>query len=558
MARWGRRDGQGVRHAAILSAVSFAIVLPALCGVWGFVGDAAVHLRWQAVFAPLVWSGVLYPRWIPTLNQSLGSPVFFFYPPMLQWLSSLFLPILPSALQTPQRLALGIWLISTLGAFGCLRWLRAMDLSPRAALFGSLVFLAMPYRAFFDFYQRAALAELAGIAVMPWLLFGARQLARGKRGGFACYAASVAAILYCHLPAALIGLLFSTGWLLVEFGRGDRAVLWRGALASVAGILVAAPCIVPALGLLDYLTDKTAMFGLRNRPTNWLLLSGAPWIDPAMHLMALVLTVGGIAMAAAFAWLGWWARGRGMRPYIVYLAGSVALIALLNTEASRWFWSLPTPLSRIQFPFRLFGVQVVALAGLSGLALAQAYARSPRLARLLWGLVPVLLVFDAGLIAVQALRQRDKHLPGIAEILAESRDSSEYVLGATIGQPNPIRGAVLSGAGDVRSYQLGHRAVSMVVEARSPAVVALHQFNFTGWSCRVDGAAWSEPSRALASSAMATCKVPAGRHRVDARLEVTELERGAWLAAIVGLALVAASLLVGRSRASPAEPRSGD
>lgn len=226
------------------------------------------------------------------------------------------------------------------------------------------------------------------------------------------------------------------------------------------------------------------------------------------------------------------------------------LVTMLNTEASRWLWDLQTPLSRILFPFRLFGIQTVAIAGLGALALAEVSRRTPKRSWLLWSAVPALLLVDAGLIAVQALRQRDKDLPGLAEILAEDGDSSEYVLGPSAGQPGPIRGAVLSGAGEVRAYMLGYRSVHMIVEARSPVVVGLHQFNFTGWSCRIDGSEWSVPSRSAPPSALATCAVPAGRHAVEARLTASDLERAAWLAAFVGVALALASLMAGRVRRS--------
>ena len=62
----------------------------------------------------------------------------------------------------------------------------------------------VPYRCFVDVYQRGALAELAGICVMPWLLYCATRLQARRAGAWGGYALSVAALLYSHLPAAVM------------------------------------------------------------------------------------------------------------------------------------------------------------------------------------------------------------------------------------------------------------------------------------------------------------------------------------------------------------------
>ncbi|WP_221420059.1 hypothetical protein [Novosphingobium chloroacetimidivorans] len=532
------------RACLALCALAFVMTLPALCGVWGMVGDAAVHLRWQAQFAPLVWRGEPFPRWLPTMNGAMGSPSFFYYPPLLQWGGALFLPILPDPTQAPQRLVLSVWLIASLGAVGCFGWLRAHRLEARLAALGAAVFVLWPYRAFFDFYQRAALAELAGISLMPWLLMFATWLRDRRRGGFAGYALSVGTILYCHVPSALIGLLLSSAWLAIAAWPRDARLLARGVGASLVGLMIGAPCVATALGLLGLL--HTPEFSERNNPLNWLLFSGRPWVDPAMYQMTIVLVLLGTGLGVLLYVPVARATASKHRREAAILLGACILVAVLNTEASRWFWRLQTPLSRIQFPFRLFGVQTIVLAGLVAIAATEIAKRKPRSAWLLWGLIPALLLVDLGLVGVQALRQASKDLPGIAEILAEPGDSSEYVLGPYLGLPGPIDGAILRGAGEVRSYRLGYRNVRMIVDARSPVVVALHQFSFTGWSCRTDGGPWIEPAHSPRPSAMATCTVPEGRHRVEARLEATGLERAAWLAAMAGLVLVIAGLVLGR------------
>lgn len=547
------------KAAAGYFALSLALVLPVLAGSTMIFGDAPVHMRWQAHIAPAVWDGTLYPRWLAGMNNGLGSPAFFFYPPMLQWLGALFWPLASGTANAMTRLALAVWLASALGAVGCRDWLRAIGLPGPAAGFGGCLFLLMPYRAFVDFYQRGALPELVGISAMPWLLWFAVRLQDRSRRATLGYSLSTAAILYCHLPAALMGVLLSSAYLVtLSFHRSrerlefDWNLLARGIGATLLGIALAAPCAVPALSLLGYLGDTGAMFGPRNQPVNWLLFSQIPWVDPAMHLVTLGLVTAALTAAAVLGLIAW--RGpRTLRIHLIFLLTSVVVVALLNHAVSRPFWALQTPLSRIQFPFRLLGLQVVALSGIGALALGAASSLSPRLARLLWMTAPALLLFDAALIAVHDYRDRqEKLLPAVTDIVADTMDTSEYVLGnpaRIAARFGPAGDGIVSGLGVAKRGQIAYRRLTYRIAAKTSVNLALHQFAFTGWECRIDDGPWQPGARLPAPLAVATCRVPPGAHRLEARLPATPWETGASI--IAGLA----ALLLLAGFAWPALPR---
>ena len=40
------------------------------------------NLTWAGQFAEQFRAGILYPRWMPQSFDGLGSPAFYFYPPM--------------------------------------------------------------------------------------------------------------------------------------------------------------------------------------------------------------------------------------------------------------------------------------------------------------------------------------------------------------------------------------------------------------------------------------------------------------------------------------------
>src|SRR5215813_7003657 len=80
----------------ILVIVLAGIILTAPVLVYGipFFSDDAVthHAVWYVRFSEQLWDGDLYPRWLMGMNNGLGSPVFFFYPPLLFFVTSLLRP----------------------------------------------------------------------------------------------------------------------------------------------------------------------------------------------------------------------------------------------------------------------------------------------------------------------------------------------------------------------------------------------------------------------------------------------------------------------------------
>lgn len=547
----------------LIALASLVPLLPALVMGGGLSGDSPVHVRWQAHFAEQVWRGTPYPRWLPDMNRGFGSPAFFFYPPLVQWLGALFWPVLPGPGQATIRLILAVWLASMAGGTGLWLWLRALGSSSHAAVLGGLVFLLMPYRCFVDFYARGALAELAGMCVMPWLLWSATRLKAGRRGAWSAHALGIGAICYSHLPAALMGMTFASCYVLALARPRDWQFVARAASATLAGLLIGALCLVPALGLLGLLTDTAAMWGPRNQPVQWLLFSRVPWIDPSMQAQTLLLL--GLALVAGTGLTVLAARLRDpqLRRVAWFLAGAILLVALLNTAPARAFWALQTPFSRIQFPFRLLSIQAVALSGLAGLALhrlervgeedgdgAMAAARHAGLwRRLLWGGVAGLLLLNAGMLTVQRWRSRDHRPPGNAQVVASDIDTSEYVLGrldAAVPLFGPARSRVLSGTARTHVLVWEGRRLALDVAATTPATLALRQFVFTGWECRIDQGPWRRAATLVYPRSVPLCAVPAGRHLLEARMPASPAEQVGGGLTLLGLALALLGLRGGR------------
>lgn len=541
-----RRRANRLLLILAIAALSFLLLVPALWSGALLDGDAPVHFRWQAHFARSVWQGGLYPRWLGTMNDDFGSPAFFFYPPLVQWAGALFHPVAPGPMAAMTRLLLGVWLLSIVGALGSWLWLRRLALTRWAAALGAVLFLLMPYRSFVDIYQRGALAEVAGISVMPWLFHGAVRLHRGERGAWGGYALAVGAILYSHLPSALIGLVASTGYIVALSGLRNWRLLTKGATATLTGFAIGGAMILPALGLLGSLHDTTAMWGERNQPVHWLLF-GDVWIDPAMHVVTAALLVLTIVVAGVAAPIGWYRAGPAARRHIAYLSALIVIVAVLNTAISAPFWALQTPLSRIQFPFRLLGADVVALCGLCAIAIDTVVRGAPSgwTKRIIGSITMAFLALNVALFAIQHFRNGDNASVSPAEALRTSADTSEYVLGdVTVARQRfgnriavPVRGDAV--ATMIRQTE---RTWTLRVDAAVPSRLAMRQFAFTGWRCRLDNGPWVPAGEIAYPLSVPTCDVPASTHLLTLDLPMSLPERLGWLLTVFGAMLALLSM----------------
>src|SRR5882672_9647668 len=81
----------------VIPAAGLILTIPALVYGIPFFSDDGVshHALWYIHFSTQLWAGDLYPRWLMGMNEGLGSPVFYYYPPVPFFLTSLFKPFFP-------------------------------------------------------------------------------------------------------------------------------------------------------------------------------------------------------------------------------------------------------------------------------------------------------------------------------------------------------------------------------------------------------------------------------------------------------------------------------
>ena len=74
----------------LLILLGVALVIPAIRDGSTIHDSLAIYWVWADQFTPELARGNLYPRWLPLSDGGLGSPVFYFYPPLAFHVAGLF------------------------------------------------------------------------------------------------------------------------------------------------------------------------------------------------------------------------------------------------------------------------------------------------------------------------------------------------------------------------------------------------------------------------------------------------------------------------------------
>jgi hypothetical protein len=505
------------------------------------------NLTWAAQFADLFRAGVVYPRWLPASFDGLGSPTFYFYPPIAFWVDALLSVATVDALAVSYRLSLSAFVLLWASGLAMHAWLRVEAPSPRAALWGALAYVAAPYHLL-DHYYRGAYAEFAAYAILPLVALSVRRTADGSRWGPVLLALSYAALPMSHLPTSLLISLTALpmyvlyrGWRLGA-AKPAAAFFARCAVGGVLGLGLASIYLLPALTLQDWIPSDT-FWGGYYAIERWFLLTPGQWLEPIDMMVIIASVAAAYAIAALGVLLAVRARSEAALWAVVCLV-CVALVA----GVVPWFWQIPF-VAKVQFPWRL--MIVVEFAGITALSLVPWPVRSRAIPYVLGvaavALVPGLVQLVAGIErrAAASWAQSDRpaelkqflpagypQKPGYADLNLELVAGVPPV--ACDPQPRLCRAS---------DRPFGELLVE--IDAPSPTVVTLRRFAFPYW--QLDPAlplGATEPLRLVSFTA------PAGRQSYRLHHAAVRAERIGGVLSAGSLVLLLAWIILGTRRVS--------
>jgi hypothetical protein len=535
-----------LRHPVFVLAAAAALLLsPSLILGTLISHSSPQNLTWASQFAEQVRAGVLYPRWMPESFDGLGSPAFYFYPPLPFWIDALVSVVTANALSVSYRLAVSTTVILFLSGLSMHVWLLRVSGKRTAALVGAIAYMAAPYHLF-DTYARGAFAETTAYAVLPVVVLALRLTLDKARWGLPLLASAYAALLLSHLPTALLcSITVIPAYVL--FGTRSPALLLRCAAGGALGIGLAAIYLLPAMDLQAWISAHELWTSFY-RARNWLVMAPERWADPdTMRVIgSIVLAAALLAAGLCFALLQL-PDSEGRRELGFWVALGLACLILI-AGLLPWFWDLPL-VGKVQFPWRL--LMVVEFALLTALCLAP-LAELRRIVAYVFAAAGVALVPGAVLIVTDALARiefvaragvLDRHDVKEYQPAGYKLAGSRYAdLGLEQLKGTPVVSCTPAAA-TCKADGERFGTLRVTVDSGVPTSVVLRRFFFPAW--QLDTGSPLGPSESLR---LVSFTAPAGR--TVARLHRSALPIECWGWAISGVSLVLLAALLVRARNS--------
>jgi len=335
----GARSLKSTARPIILLFLAAILLAPAFLFGPRATDSYVYNFVWTRQFSEAFARGEFYPRWLPASFEGLGSPTFYFYPPVAFWLTGALDSV---GFSTWQAVNVGALVMLLASGAAMYAWLSYRGTRP---LLGAALYMMAPYHLY-EFYLRGALAEFAAFIWLPLLALGLEALP--KRWGALLLAVALAGLLLTHLPAAVLTAAFVLAPLAIWRVRLDRSVLLPGAIAGVLGVALAAFYLLPALTLQGHVSSHL-LWDDFHRPSYWLL-----WKRPEPYYLALQPAIAlGLVVAVALSRSFW---------SILAIATAAAAAGIVP-----FMWDLPL-LAQVQFPWRL--LMVVEFAAVAAIVTA--------------------------------------------------------------------------------------------------------------------------------------------------------------------------------------------
>ncbi|MCS7220505.1 MAG: hypothetical protein RML36_13205 [Anaerolineae bacterium] len=450
--------------ALLLSAFAIAPYLEP--GYFWSAHDARHDVYFLFEFDRAVQDGIWFPRWAPDFTFGYGYPFWVVYGPLATFVGELFHHFLglgwESSVETVYALSV---LLSTLGMYGFVRsWA-----GPRAGLLAAAVHVYAPYHLV-DLYVRAALAESVALAIVPFVMWAAREVAlRPRLGAVTGLALAYAALMFTsNLVTLIFTPLLAVYIAVLVLYQANREQPWRQwskesilplmaqfvrlgfppAIGLLLGLGLSAIFWIPALIESRYVNQEQWYGGYFSAVQHFIyphqLFSPAwgfgisqPGPDDAAQ-GGLSFQIGAIPFVLTVLSLWASARARGVVRWELRLfQASLIGVLWLTLPVSAWAWEHLPIIPYAQFPWRYLMLALLPLATLSGSLLLSGGAtpgshdeRLPDLATL--ALVALVILGSYPYLDVQVHEPTPEQGPVSLQAMMRFQRSADRMTGVTV------------------------------------------------------------------------------------------------------------------------------
>lgn len=343
----------------VLILISFLVAREILIPGLFFPMHDSTHIARLYFMDQNISQGIFPPIWADTANFGFGYPLLHFYAPFAYYIGLIIKTLVPSYL-----IALELTMVTLifLAGFGMYTFMRKYG--RHIALLSAAAFLLLPYMAI-NIYIRGALAELASMALLPWVFLAWRDLKKDYKSIIFVVLTSTFFVL-SHNLIPLITFPFLIIWILINQLKNIRATLISSALTLGLSMFYILPLafergfvqVDSIAQTTDYSLHFVRPWQLWN--STWGFGGSAPGVEDGISFK-----VGKIQLLLATLSTFIIAKSKKNKELLFFT--TLALVsAFLTTDYSRVVWDNITFLKIVQFPWRfltLLGFSVAVLSG---------------------------------------------------------------------------------------------------------------------------------------------------------------------------------------------------
>ena len=311
---------------------------------------------------------VLFTYWAENLYRGFGSPIFLYYAPLYNVLSSLIL-----ALGVPLKSAaiislIGLMVTAAIGMAGLMWEINKNNTSPNilvATRITAVAYVLSPY-LLSDMLVRNASAELTALCLAPYPFWGLIMLNNNRRAGVVMLTmGSSLSILSHNLTALTITTMLVICAVLLFLLDKQYKIFASAIISIITGIGITAWFWLPALFLKNEVRIQemvSGKFDFHNNFTSLTDLFSYDYFYTAGPLPLVVLATGVLLITLKY---------KKYRLPLVFLITTSILFLFLQLSASTFIWEHLPFMSLFQFPWRMMGPFAFCMALLLGTALSQ-------------------------------------------------------------------------------------------------------------------------------------------------------------------------------------------
>jgi len=571
-------------HLAVIAGAGIALTLPVLVlGIPLFSDDGVTHALWYSHFSEQLWHGDLYPRWLMNMNGGLGSPVFFYYPPVPFFLTSLLRPLFANDPHGLHQIGVSCGIALVASGISAYFWLKEIT-DHISAMVAAVLYMAMPYHLA-EIYVRGAFAELWAFVWLPLILLFTNRIATGRRFAWAGLALSYALLVMTHPPTVLVFAAVPIAYVLILANNETRMKAAATTLvALLVGIGLSGIYLFPAL-----LTQNNVLMGRMATGyfsyDNWFLFSRwSIWKEDKLTILLLVVDMSVIAICAFLI-----SRSHvndAQKKLDRFWLGAAGASVFMMTELSKPIWWIFFPLRKIQYPWRFNVALSVSVAALLAMAFSSLIRAQPA-SRFIFKTIGIVLMavwLPAIVFVTWRMFPETNPDPIISaskvKQIEESRDAPEYrprwnqsgeqfdwnasvniddwdsllenefdsVLQRVSSSDLTSDAAIAQGLGQVRVIARNPREIDLHLEAPAGASFQVRQFYYPYWTAHPLREMTNIPVGPSTPDGLLSFRVPPGNHDIQLRLERGGAERAGLIVSLVSLAVLTLALCIGSVR----------